>query len=189
MELLAPVLVLLCLAALILPWVNLVRMNRVHRELERLRHELNELKSGDCSNEEAQGDSAVAVDIEPVRAKMPPPIVQPKAPEFTTQKEFAESLRNDEQVPPPLPVHAQVEPNQSTDQADKPQDWFSKVAVWVGSVALLMAGFYMIKYSIDWGWLTPLVRLWLTAVFGAMLCIVGFVIGVRSSFLVRLGYL
>lgn len=63
----------------------------------------------------------------------------------------------------------------------EPQDWFSKIAVWVGGIALLMAGFYMIKYSIDSGWLTSAVRLWLTTGFGALLCGAGFVIGIKSA--------
>jgi uncharacterized membrane protein len=66
-------------------------------------------------------------------------------------------------------------------ESAEPQDWFSKVAVWVGGIALLMAGFYMIKYSIDSGWMTPVVRLCLTTGFGALLCAVGFVIGIKST--------
>lgn len=61
------------------------------------------------------------------------------------------------------------------------QDWFSKLAVWVGGVALLMAGFYMVKYSIDSGWLTPAVRVWTTAIFGLLLCGGGFVMGQKSD--------
>ena len=60
-------------------------------------------------------------------------------------------------------------------------DWFSKLAVWVGGVALLMAGFYMVKYSIDSGWLTPAVRVWTTAIFGAFLCAGGFAMSRKSD--------
>jgi uncharacterized membrane protein len=70
-----------------------------------------------------------------------------------------------------------------TAEGTEPQDWFSKIAVWIGGIALLMAGFYMVKYSLDSGLLTPIVRICLTAGFGFLLSGAGWVIGVKSSML------
>jgi uncharacterized membrane protein len=72
-------------------------------------------------------------------------------------------------------------PKMAKQMSVSQQDWFGKLAVWVGGVALLMAGFYMVKYSIDSRWLTPAVRVWTTAIFGALLCVGGFVMSQKSD--------
>ncbi len=47
----------------------------------------------------------------------------------------------------------------------------AKLPVWIGAIALIFAGFYLVKYSIESGWLQPSVRLSLGALFGCgLLC-------------------
>ena len=49
----------------------------------------------------------------------------------------------------------------------------SKLAVWLGGIALALAGFYLVKYSIDMGWLSPAVRTVLGLAFGVGLLLAG----------------
>lgn len=204
MELFALLLILLILAALILPWVNMARISGQQNELERLKHELRGLL--DDRNREPQGEKSTrervnlkeekGKDVEATRESCVPGGAALLRGTLPSAVESSEAFK--EVAPPPIPampavakvesvVEARKEPD---DQGEKrpvaqaepkdSQDWFSRVAVWVGSIALLMAGFYMIKYSIDEGWITPAVRLWLTTGFGALLCGAGFVIGIKS---------
>jgi uncharacterized membrane protein len=45
----------------------------------------------------------------------------------------------------------------------------TRLPVWIGSIALAFAGFYMIKYSIEAGLLSPAVRLIISSIFGLVL--------------------
>ncbi|WP_269524484.1 DUF2339 domain-containing protein [Coraliomargarita parva] len=180
MEAIGLLFVLALLAALILPWVNTVKLMHRKQELDRLRSELAELKRASVASVvEAKTEAVTEKVPEPepaptepkgrlvIPAAAPPPIPKP-APRPPVLEEKPEL--------PPLPATSTV----SEDAANR--DWFSKLAVWVGAVALLMAGFYMVKYSIESGWMTPLVRLWITTVFGLSLCVSGFVISLKSKF-------
>jgi uncharacterized membrane protein len=46
-------------------------------------------------------------------------------------------------------------------------------AVWVGGIALALGGVFMVKYSIDAGLLSPVVRLFMAAIFGLLLMGIG----------------
>jgi len=151
MEMLGLLLVLGLIVTLILPWVNLGRISSTRSELDRLKRELWELQNQKDAESVTKANSEIR---DPGNAALP------------------SCTASDKSEPEPS-----AQPSAPTD----PQDWFSKIAVWVGGIALLMAGFYMIKYSIDSGWLTPAVRIWLTTGFGTLLCGAGFVIGIKSA--------
>ncbi len=169
MELLALVLVCLFLAALILPWVNLYRMGNVKREVQALRAELRSLQMKRSDVKEATPSQASP----PVHsAVVPPPI--PKV-------ERASAPLVSEPISSSVVAVKRREVPVAEVETKAPQDWFSKIVVWVGGIALLMAGFYMVKYSIESGWLTPKVRVWMTTGFGGLLCVSGFWISVRST--------
>ncbi len=51
------------------------------------------------------------------------------------------------------------------------QQFGARLPVWIGGVALALAGFFMVKYSIEAGFLSPAVRVVLGIIFGAgLLC-------------------
>ncbi len=64
---------------------------------------------------------------------------------------------------PPEPPHPQ----------DFEFNFGKKLPVWIGGVALAFAGFYLVKYSIDMGLLTPEVRIILGFLFGVALLAAG----------------
>lgn len=53
-------------------------------------------------------------------------------------------------------------------------------AVWVGGLALALGGIFMVKYSIESGLLSPMVRLWIAAGFGALLLLAGEIVRRRA---------
>ncbi|MDP4643331.1 MAG: DUF2339 domain-containing protein [Opitutales bacterium] len=175
MELLAILILCALLAAMVLPWVNLLRHNSLRGDIERLTKELERSRTSGAPNQEAP--AKVEADVKPISKEVvvekvaPAPVVPPPMP-----KAVIESVKPVAAAPARTPA-----PEARVEAAVESNDWFSKVAVWVGGVALLMAGFYMVKYSIESGWLTPMVRLWLTAGFGVLLCGAGFVISVKSK--------
>lgn len=182
MELLGIILLCALLAALILPWVNLARLSGHRDELNRLKSELAQLKA---PQNKQQADASVASPVKEVApqapklemAKSPPPPI----PAIARVKETVRSdpkpkvIDKTEVTPVPHPKH------EVPSEIEDKQDWFSKIAVWVGGIALLMAGFYMVKYSIDSGWVTPLVRVCITAGFGVLLAASGGMIGVKAK--------
>lgn len=183
MELLAIILIVALLAALILPWVNLLRLGGHRNELSRLQSELQELKATISPAKEkspavVSAPAAVTKTEKPKQDLASPPIPQiAKLSQPVRSEPFVAAnatIRSDESTP----VKTETDRVQTLEE---PQDWFSKFAVWVGGIALLMAGFYMVKYSIESGWLTPGVRVGLTTIFGVLLCISGLWIGIKTQ--------
>jgi len=176
MELLGLLLALGLIVALILPWVNMTRINGQRSELDRLKREVWKLQN--------QRDAAVQAAVVPTKKPEPTKEAMPReAPVVVAKVEQSPgSIYTEVSASDPVDLGNAV-PNEVLPEAKPadPKDWFSKIAVWVGGIALLMAGFYMIKYSIDSGWLSPAVRIWLTTGFGALLCGAGFVVGIQSA--------
>lgn len=54
--------------------------------------------------------------------------------------------------------------------------------VWIGGIALALAGFYFVKYSIDAGWLSPYVRILLGIIAGISMIGVGQIICNKPNF-------
>lgn len=184
METIAWLLAGVLLAALIIPWVNLARLNTHKSELRALKARLDLLQDG----QRAEVKPSVAPEpvATPKEAEEPPPIAMVAKPEkeaspagMTSVSSAGVNADQPERVSPGGEVSSSDVAKKS--EPKERQDWFSKIAVWVGGVALLMAGFYMVKYSIDSGWLTPAVRVGLTAGFGVLLCAAGFVISLKSK--------
>lgn len=74
-----------------------------------------------------------------------------------------------------IPIHAAREnekPKKNTER--KPslsleQIISTRLGVWVGAVALILGAVFLVKYSIDEGWLSPAIRVMLSGLFGAAL--------------------
>ncbi|MGZ0708076.1 DUF2339 domain-containing protein [Coraliomargarita sp. W4R53] len=197
-ELLGLLFALGLIATLILPWVNWARISGQGSELERLKRELCELQKKQAASPQAEvvpaeksepAARATQESCDPGTANL-----RASEPAVRATQESCDPGNANLRIRPAsesadraaLRVSPELSPSESKSSAEpaapvEAQDWFSKIAVWVGGIALLMAGFYMIKYSIDSGLLTPVVRLCLTAGFGVLLCVAGFVIGIKSS--------
>jgi len=178
------------LVSLILPWLNLAKLSRYKAEIAELNKEMElqrvQLKRLLAKQAVAKESSSSSTDHTSSKVS-PPPLPTARA-QTAPSIPAASNPASPEPAPntsSPKTTPAADQPHAITAKATPPapqerQDWFSKIAVWVGGVALLMAGFYMVKYSIDSGWLTPAVRVALTTLFGAALCVCGYFISIRA---------
>ena len=108
------------------------------------------------------------------------------APAATPGRVWAEASRADEKVaaaePPPEPVIEQVEPVEAAEATPPPppppragieERLTSRWLVWLGAVALVLAGIFLIKYSIDNALLTPAMRATFGLALGIALTLAG----------------
>ncbi len=176
MEFLAIILVIAFIAALILPWINHARLLKKNREINELKSEIEMLRTATQNREYTSTIKRSESAILPQQS-IKTPIRQPPPPlkQITKPPPPPQSIEPERTLPKSqktTKTTSQIK-SKAEELDEEPKDWFGKIAVWVGGIALLMAGFYMIKYSIDSGWLTPTVRLALTTFFGSALCAAG----------------
>ena len=154
--------VVLGLAVLVLPWIAIFRVARVERRLQeveariaRLFTELAALRSTARSEapEEAPSEEP---DWAVLAASAPP------AEEIAAGIETAE-------VPMLVPPSAPVEKPPAAPRPTFEQQFGVRLPVWLGGAALALAGFFLVKVSIERGWLSPSVRVILGLAFGAWL--------------------
>ncbi|WP_374367036.1 DUF2339 domain-containing protein [Dongia sp.] len=155
---------------LVMPIMSILNWRRVTRlqgEVLSLRQQLSGLRKGPVAAEAAQPVAATApaepVRVEPVSA---PPPVEPIVPEPIT---------------PPPPAAETMMPSPVADQpADiaalplPPKKDFEgrlggRIYGWLGGIALALAGIFLVKHSIEQGWLSPTVRVGLGILFGFVL--------------------
>jgi uncharacterized membrane protein len=155
--------VVLGLAVLLLPWIAIFRLARVERRLReaeariaRLFTELAALRAT-ARSEAPEAAPAEAPDWAVLAASAPP------AEEIAAGLETAEVPM----LAPPPPAPAETPP-----PAPRPtfeQQFGVRLPVWLGGAALALAGFFLVKVSIERGWLSPPVRVILGLAFGAWL--------------------
>ena len=158
------VIALLIVAALILPWVDLVRilsaetrLQRAEAEIRRLIAEVEVLRTVALRN--ATDRSAAVAGTPPPVVAVPPPIAA-EAP-----KEAIEAPAEPENVPQLPPPAVDTAPARPSFE----QQFGVRLPVWIGGVALALAGFFLVKFSIEQGWLTETVRVALGTGFGLSL--------------------
>ncbi len=155
MELVLVILALLALGALILPWIAIFRLQDAEHRLsaaeariERLRDEIAFLRG-------ASDETSVAA----------PPSPSP------TLTVTAETLLETPKIAEPP-----IEPAEPAPVLARPtfeQQFGVRLPVWFGGAALILAGFFLVKFSIEQGWLNPTVRVILGGAFGLSLLFAG----------------
>ncbi len=173
---------LLALAAAILPWVNLVMILRVKREVRQLMQArrsdiLRQMPT--AGDRDAQHDDKMAGPHSSSPQEKPletlgDPAVATEAAMVTA--DHAITLNQHQHTPP---TQAERPDSQQDSPSDASQgfrfsqlvEWQfgARLPVWIGGMALVMAGFFLVKYSIAQGWLSPLVRVMLGGLFGMSL--------------------
>lgn len=95
-----------------------------------------------------------------------PPVYEPVSP-VASEIKAQTSQPQDELI---LASKANTPPRTLEIEEEAPisfeQQWGARLPVWIGGVALALAGFFMVKYSIETGLLSPTVRVVLGIVFG-----------------------
>ena len=153
----------------ILAIMALVRTSGLRQQNERLASEIAQLRqrigSGTAvttAQEPALPPPFVAV-LEPAPTIVVPPVVETLSappPLETLPPEFLNE-------PDPVPATAsfQVEP----PRAGWEQRLGAKAFIWIGAITLALSALFLVRYSIEEGYLSPEVRVILAALFGAAL--------------------
>jgi uncharacterized membrane protein len=180
-------------ASLILPWINRKRIQELRRELEQLRWDLalRSARSGApftsaaTEPEEKRGmpeRAPVPGDPEkPTGRPGPPPgdgITRPATAALNHLEAKGTSERDGarRETSEQPPVRPKKEPEGLEDR------FGGKTFVWLGAVALALAGVFLVKYSIDTGLLSPAVRVILGFLFGLGLLYGGNRVSTRPEF-------
>lgn len=137
----------------------------------RLRRELAEQKRRAAA--EALRLAALGKDIDALRAELglapreapaPPEPVPAAAPEPETRVEPAAAAAPPAEIPPPAAT-----PTAPAFEESLTSRWF----VWLGAVALALGSVFLVKYSIERGWMGPAVRVLLGGALGLALSLGG----------------
>jgi uncharacterized membrane protein len=158
----------LFLASLILPWINRSKIQELHDEMNGLKGQLRRI----FAFLEKEGVN-LPLDI----------MAQPRSPWQQTQ--YMPSVYQAPIVKPENAVIGQMAtvdappqvtdsvtyskskaPEEKLERVSFEQQFGARLPVWIGGVALALAGFFMVKYSIETGLLSPTVRVVLGIIFG-----------------------
>jgi uncharacterized membrane protein len=159
-------LILLAGAALLLPWINLIRISHTERRLrdaeaniQRLLNEASTLRAA-AEKKDLGAATSTAADL-PALAASPPP-KETSVPAAGPAKVRAQELPGKPAEPAPVLTRLTFE-----------QHFGVRLPVWIGGVALALAGFFLVKFSIEQGLLNPTVRVVAGTAFGLLLLSAG----------------
>ncbi|WP_374377519.1 DUF2339 domain-containing protein [Dongia sp.] len=163
-------------AILVMPFVSFIswrRGLRLERELKALRQEVGLLKNqaATLSGEDVVVSVAAPAIATEVPLEVPPsaPLAEPAEPIMAA----AISIDVPVEAEPAAALEAAPTPEDAVPGAVAPKDFEGRLGGriygWLGGVALALAGIFLVKYSIEQGWLSPGVRVGLGIVFGLIL--------------------
>jgi uncharacterized membrane protein len=165
-------------AILVMPFVSFIswrRGLRLERELAALRQEMALLKR-QAQPSEASAEAAIVTSVVAPEIATETPIEIP--PEVPVEQPVEMSGSPSDFVSVPT-VLVEVDPEPVVDAAPvvpesaAPKDFEGRLGGriygWLGGIALALAGIFLVKYSIEQGWLSPAVRVGLGIVFGLVL--------------------
>ena len=182
----------LLLACLILPLINRDKIARLYFEITKLQRDMAELreslkKPAEEDAEQSQGNEVWTNFVEksdyaePVSGPPPDEPITPAAESLISEGDAAALHQSREE-----PLGSQVETpaaNHAKDRSEGFERQFGgKAFVWLGAVAFAFAGFFLVKYSIETGLLSPIVRVTMGIIFGIGLLYTGNRIRVRPGF-------
>jgi len=156
---------LVSLAALILPFTVIAllhtRLNRLREEVAKLTARLARLETAGIRPPLGTVDTpakSAAIDARETAQTSPPP---------PTEAVAAASPATSTTVPEP------VAPRPSPAPPGIERILGTRLFVWVGAVALALAGTFLVRYAVDQGWLGPAVRVLLGILLGVALLVAG----------------
>jgi uncharacterized membrane protein len=153
------ILALLALAALILPWVTLFRISSAERRLLDAEARIDGLLRKIAALEGVAGGESVDTASEAPAA----------LPELAAPAEPAEATAEPATPPDAEPQRDAADLIPKLPRPSFEQQFGVRLPVWFGGAALILAGFFLVKFSIEQGWLNPTVRVFLGCAFGLAL--------------------
>ncbi|MAI61146.1 MAG: hypothetical protein CBB87_01500 [Micavibrio sp. TMED27] len=170
--------------SLLVPWINLFRIGNTKDEIERLRNRIYELEGRihkvEGGNTEPLTPKPLTRAMEQERAQ----IIEECEKNDILSEELAEAVFKE--VEEPVQDIASEPHYVPVAGAEKEKSNFefniaAKLPVWIGSISLIFAAFFLVKYSIEFGLLGPLTRVSLGALFGVSLLGAGHFIANRPQ--------
>ena len=183
----------LVLACLVLPWVNLSKINALRLQITKLQRDMAELRmslgkltnEGAAKSQKSEFRTGLAEGLDHAEpAPGPQPAVQVDHAAASLASE-ADTIHVDQSREETLSYQAEI-PN--ADHAEERHEegferlFGSRAYVWLGAVALALAGFFLVKYSIEIGLLSPSVRVTMGIMFGIALLYAGNRVRVHPGF-------
>ncbi len=160
----------LFLASLILPWVNRSRINELRGEMHGLKSRLRLILVFLEKEGVKLPPNLMAQAQRSWEQQTPPTYQTPTEPEKTVPVKVAAKAVQPEIKDFPAYSEANA-PQEKKERISFEQQFGARLPVWIGGVALALAGFFMVKYSIETGLLSPTVRVVLGIIFGVgLLC-------------------
>lgn len=150
--------ILFFIMTLILPWKHRAAIAQLREDLDALRRVV-------AGGGVALTDMETPGVVPPAALQRPAvqsPFVSPPAPAICTPAPIPSP-------PPAATISTPTLEQRARQRLQFEQQFFAKLPVWIGGVALAFAGFYLVKYSIDHGILTPGVRTLIGLIFGTAL--------------------
>lgn len=191
MEGFAVILVILGLGAVILPWIDLFRLNRLFGEVAQLRSELRDLRAkldavrAEEKSIESPRPSSVPL-VTPVTALQKELVAEPPVKTMTSAESVSDDFdwgEDTEQTPAkPRKVIQYNTTNLPQTSSGLEFNLSTKLTVWIGAASVALAVFYLVQYSITQGLLDPPVRIIIGLLFGLALSIGGYWAHERGRF-------
>lgn len=149
----------LILISLILPWINYSQIQALQREIKKLQQQ----------------------------SQQPQIKTEIKTPENIVEPIVSKPIAFSDQVSHQIPNQASSQTPAQTPPSKKSkinfeQQFGARLPVWVGGIAIALAGFFLVKYSIEAGLLTEKVRVTIGLLFGLVLLAAGSWVRRRPQF-------
>jgi uncharacterized membrane protein len=180
----------LVLVYLILPWINFGKIQVLRREIAHLKRDMAQLQTrskvpgddgaaqfqAEANTEPAEGGHRV----EKTYMRPPEPITSPSTASASEGGSFNSGISRKR----PLNLHSETPAENPVEERSEgfEHQFGRRASVWLGAVALALAGFFLVKYSIEIGLLSPTVRVTMGIIFGSGLLYAGNHIRMKPGF-------
>ncbi len=173
MELLA-VLFGIVLITIFMPWINHFRLLSIRKDISDLKMLVNNI-TGDLRNpapsdlmEELVHPEQDGLHVSPLNQddSQIDVFVASRHIPYQESKEVNERSNNS------VPLISKKEERFSFQESFE-KNIATKIPVWIGALSLICAAFFLVKYSIELGWMKPIVRISLGSLFGVSLLVLG----------------
>lgn len=161
---------LFILITLFMPWVQMARLRRLDDDMMDLRARLSKIEKS----------KVIAVASVPVADQKYETTPIHERDHLTTQNQpivpqsvYALGVEDQGVLEADVPVSTKAPIDQNESGQGFEFNLAAKLPVWIGSLSLICAGFFLVKYSIDAGWLGPLPRVILGGAMGLFLLMAG----------------
>ena len=163
----------LALISLIMPWVHLGSINELREELKALKRQ-QALMNALLENQSAtlRPDITTEPDNPAQTQPMAPAVVQ--APMEQPPQKTSETTSSPDEPPRQTQTVGDAPDNSPKDELETAgfeRALGTRLPAWIGGAALALAGFFMVKYSLEKGLLSPMVRIIIGGAFGLALLI------------------